>query len=191
MRYQRNWEIGQKIEIGSRRGVAAGPDINPVWHALLTAPGRERATTERLKTEGVFTFYPIKEKAYRVRGKRFVREFPVVTQIIYARFQRVPQWDVMRDRKLITGVISCGGRPIALPAEIIRAIRGLPIEVRRLEEAKKELMALHPGDRAEIIEGPLAGLLVDVREVRDGRVWWSTLAGLKGQTDDRMLRKPD
>lgn len=170
--------IGDKLPVGEYR-----------WHALRVPPMKERAACAMLKAQRVFAFCPMEDRTRFRKGRKIVQSFPTVTQIIYARFRHQPNWDVMKDRKLITGVFCNGNRPIHLHPDVIRAIQGLPTRAERLQEARDEMMRLYPGDRADMLDGPLAGFVVDVTRTEKGRVWWETFGGIKGSSDAGVLRK--
>lgn len=176
------YEIGGSYPRDAVRGIVAGADIKPVWHALVVPPQKERAVCEHLKRDGVYAFFPSKERSWRVRGRTIKRRFPVVSTHVYAMFRRVPQWDVMKERRrLITGVFCVGTTPIEIPREIIKHLQGLTTDAEKLEQAKMELKLLQPGDRAEITEGPFSGFFVNIDKVAEGSAWFTFLTGVKGQ----------
>jgi transcription antitermination factor NusG len=181
------YQIGETYPLDGRRGIIGAKLEEPVWHALVVLPMRERAATEMLKQKGVHAFFPQREKRYHQRGRTFTRKLPIVTQIVYAKFWHQPNWDVMQRQKLITGVFSRNGRPIRIPSDIIRQVRGMQVEEEKLEEARHRLFEFHPGDRAEITAGPLSGFLVDVTRVAQGRVWFESMSGVKGETSAENL----
>lgn len=180
------YQIGQKMPYIAPRGLTGEELEKSRWHALRVAPGQEKAKAEMLKAEGIHAFFPTEERQRWRHGQKIVREHPTVTQIVYAKFRQVPHWDVLRERRIITGVFCNGGRPIILPGEVIRSIQGLPTRAELLRQAKAEMLALRPGDRAELIDGPLAGIVVEVETVRDRRVWWAGLFG-RGSSDLAMM----
>lgn len=190
MNYQ-NLKIGDAVPVTAVRGVTGQELDSPRWHALQVIPGRERASREMLRAYGVYSFFPIEERTRIRHGKRIITEHAQVTQIIYARFKHQPQWDVMKDRKIITGVFCVGTCPIDLPGDVIRAVQGLPTRAEELQAAKDALMRIGEGDSAEVLDGPMAGLVVDVTRISGDKVWWQTLAGIKGQIDRGGLKKLD
>lgn len=121
-----------------------------------------------LRAHDIHAQFPIREKRYHQRGKAVVRKLPVITQVVYAQFKAAPQWDILKRRRLITGVYGRNAVPIAIPYDVIRAVMGLPTVAEELEAARRELLRVREGDRAEITLGPLSGLVVDVREVMRG-----------------------
>ena len=190
MMMRSEFTVGQVVPATPMRGVTHGARLpKAVWHALCVAPGKEAAASKTLKAAGVYSFYPTEDRVYVVRGEKITRSYPTVTRIIYARFRHAPQWDVMRERKIITGVFCRGTDPIALPGDVIRIVQGLPTTAERIAAARAELLAIHPGDQAQIASGPMAGFAVDVMQVVDGRAWWQTVTGIKGSSAVGMLSK--
>lgn len=183
------YEIGQVLPLDGGRGITAGPEQDPAWFALVVPPMKEAATRDMLKRKGVHAFFPERDRKYHIRGRRFVRKLPIVTGIVYARFTRAPQWDVLRYRRLIQGVFSSDGAPIEIPSEIIREVQGLAADLERLERAKAEMAKLRVGDRARVVRGPLEGYLVEVTAHENGRVWFETLTGIKIEANESFLDK--
>jgi len=183
-------KIGDTVPIDYPRGITSGPDIAPVWFALVVPPQKERAVCQYLDRHGVYAFFPSEEKRWRRKGKVFKRDIPIVSRHVYAQFKQAPQWDVMKEqRRLITGVYAIGDRPVEIPRDIIRRLQGLTVGARRLEEARAELARVRTGDRATISAGPLAGFLVDVERVSGGMAWFAFLTGGKGRAAVATLER--
>lgn len=179
-------KVGDMVPLDYRRGITGHKLEKPVWHPLRVMPGKEIAATGILKRHhGVEAFVPTEDRERTVRGQRITRTFPQITQIIYAKFRYAPHWDVMRDRRIITGVFCIGGRPIELTSDTIRIVRGLPTKAEELAAAKEALLRVNAGDRVRLVAGPFEGMEVDVTQAADRRVWWAvTLANglpLKGE----------
>lgn len=185
------YHIGQRLPLEAPMQIMTGPEIIPVWYALVVPPQKERAAVEYLRRRDVFAFYPKQEKVRHQRGKRITREIPIISRIIYARFGQRPQFHALKARRLISGVMARGDQPIEIPSDQIRAIQGLSVELERLKAARAAMMQVRVGDRVKIEDGPLAGFLVDVRAIREGRVWWETITGIKGASDLGALVKDE
>lgn len=172
----------------SVRGLTGQP-IAPTWYALITAPQREAKTRDQLGRVGVDVKYPTIDKVRHIRGKRYDYTVPMISQIVYAEFRYQPQWDVMKDRKLITGVFSNGTAPIALSADDVCRVMSLPTEAERIQAAIDDANRPRVGERAEITDGPFSGFYVDVTRVHAGRVWYDMATGIKGQADMSTIRR--
>lgn len=179
--------VGQIVPYRKPRGILGEDLEQPRWHALRVTPQRERFTREFLRAEGIFAFYPEEERVRFHRGKRLVTKHPQVSQLVYAKFDRTPQWDVMRDRKIATGVVTSGLRPVDISYQVIRRIQGLPERERVMADAAVELAALRVGQTTELLDDLFEGFAVEITSIRDRRVWWAHSSGMKGETTlDRM-----
>lgn len=180
---------GQIIPLESRQGIVGDALARPIWHAVFVPPNKERSTTEALKSKGCFAFYPKRTAKWFVRGKKIERDFPQITGMIYVRFKFTPHWHIMRERRLITGVMSVGTKPIGFPSEIIRRVQGLPGRAEALQQARKALTQICKGDTVQLSDGPLAGHFVQVSDIRaDGTVFWFNDV-LKGQARAGSMAK--
>jgi len=160
----------------SARRLMRGGSPCSVWHPLRVIPGKEAAAIASLRLGGVYAFCPMDDRVRVRNGKRIEYQVPTVSQIIYAKFRYQPQWDVMQMRRIITGVMCVGERPVILPADTIRILQGLPTRAEQIAKAKEELMRVNAGDEVELINGPMAGFRVQVTGSKDGLVWWNMIA---------------
>lgn len=159
------YRIGETYPLDGVRGIQGGQRIAPTWFCLFCPPQKEIATREHLRAHGVYAFFPSREKRWALKGKTYRRELPEVTGYVFAQFKYEPQWDVMKEgRRLITGVLG-GSHPYPINREVIRHMQGLTVEAQKLEAARREMMRVREGDKAKIVEGPLAGFVVDVRQI--------------------------
>ncbi len=182
--------IGQIVPYTAPRRIVSGPETPPIWHCLIVPPQKERAAREFLRKRDIFSFFPSEEITRVVAGKKRTIEKPMITQHVYAQFRQQPQWDVMkRVHRLITGVYCIGGKPVAIPRDVIRHLQGMTVEAERLRAAQAELMRIREGDTAEIVEGPLAGFSVSVVGTSNGEAWWEMVSGAKGKMPVSRLRR--
>lgn len=184
------YQIGRQVPLDYARTIIGDKMSKPIWYALQVPPQREHIAREALKAKGVHACYPERETTWRMKtGKRMSRKYPVVSQIVYAKFTHAPQWDVLKHRRIITGVFSWGQTPIAIPGDTIRVIMGLPTEAERIEAAQRELMRVREGDKATLKDGPFAGHTVDVRTIKGGIAWFEMLTGVKGSARVETLER--
>ena len=184
-----SYERGQILPLEGGEGIVGHELAFPKWHAVFVPPNKERTTTEALKAKGCFAFYPKRTARWFVRGKKIERDFPQISGMIYAKFKFAPHWHIMRDRRLITGVMSIGCSPIAFPSEVIRRLQGLPSRSEALRQARAELSSLCKGDTVTMPDGILAGHFVQVSDIgADGTVFWFNDL-MKGQSRQGRLVK--
>ena len=167
------YHLGQRIPYTRPRGIVAGPEIQPEWYALVVNGQRMERTRDRLTDEGVPSFYPGREVERRdKRGKRVMVERPYISGLIYSQFWRAPQWDVLKSRGWIYGVVSYGCMPVLIPTGVIRHLSGMTVEQQRLESARAELRRVREGDLAKMTKDtPLSDYLVQVTEIKGGTAW--------------------
>lgn len=142
-----------------------------------------------MASAGTEVVYPTETRARNIAGKLHKTEHPMISQIVYARFTYEPQWDVLRDRRVICGVFTRQGLPIALSGDDIARVMGLPTEAERMEAERIEAQRPRVGEQAELQVGPFAGFMVDVDRVEFGRVWYSMATGVRGSAPEAILRR--
>lgn len=162
--------------IFGKRGLWAAPLPAPQWYIFTTAAQRELPAEAWLRRNGVPECWFPTETRWRnlPRGKRRKVSYlaPIAPRYLFAVLDKEPHWDVLfaRARVLgnITGVVSRNGVPQPIPEAAMMQMRHVP---QRLEAIRAEMEAakrINPGDRAEIITGPLAGWTVDIATIHDG-----------------------
>ena len=145
-----------------RRYEPLGEDIPPVWLALLVPPRKDFAAVDFLKRKGLMAFAPSVTRVRYRRGVRNELRLPAVPGLVVAKFTRAPQWEALRSRRIVNGVLSQGGVPVALDPDQVRRIDGL-------SAALAERLRCKPGDLVRLARGPLAGYLVEVTAVRGSK----------------------
>jgi len=182
MSHYTSLRVGDVLPVEGRWRLTGDPLDTPEWYALRVMGGKEAKAKAKMEWADVEIAYPVETKTRTVRGKRVEAQKAIIPGLIYARFCHAPQWHALRERRIITGVVCSGQVPIILPSDIVRRVMGLPTEAERLAAAKVELLRVREGDKARILTGPLAGFVVDVRSIKDKRIWWTTLWG-RGEVD--------
>lgn len=184
-------KIGDPWPFESSRGITGRP-CEPTWHAVICAPQKEARTAQTLKNAGVEVMYPKDERVRHQNGKKYEYTVPMVSRIVYARFAYAPNWDVLRERRVITGVFSTGTTPVALPDATVRAIMGLPIEQDRLEQERIAAMTPDVGERVQLTSGPFKGFYVDIERSEMGRVWYrsvTSIGAMEGETSIDCIQR--
>jgi transcription antitermination factor NusG len=175
-----NLKIGDVLPIEGKWRIVGAPLVEPEWFALRVMGGREAAATERLVRSDIEVAYPTETTVSYRNGKKYKITKAMVPGLIYAKFRHEPMWHNLRDRRIVTGVVCRDNMPISLPPDVIRRILHMPLEADRLTAAKLEMLRIREGDKARILTGPLSGFVVDVRSIKDKRVWWASFFG-KGE----------
>lgn len=178
-------------------GLEVGTMERPCWFALTTPPQKERAARAFLMAQGISpAFFPSENRISTIRGKKRVREAPLVGGYVFALFQGYPLWHVLKEQAFFTGVVCLGNRPVVMPRGTIRRLQGLTVEAaerrRELRELREQLrLALMPveGEGAKIVDGPLNGFTVNVLRIKDGVAFYTLPGGLKGSATVSALER--
>jgi len=170
-----HYRIGQAIPAEPTRGVQVGEMDRPRWFALVTLPQKEPSARAWLERQGVTAWYPAEERWRRVpRGKRKKQAYEarVAPGYVFARFTGWPQWDrlfhVPPSSHYVRGSVGLDGRPIAITDETLAQMAMIPDELARLRRQQEEARQIRPGDRVEVLDGPMQGWVVDVAKLRGG-----------------------
>ncbi len=165
------YRIGQTIPYEPGRGIEGASLPVPVWHCFWTPPRKEAAAIAWLDLRGVHGWRPVETRWRRItRGKRRKVEYlaSVVLRYVFARFSGKPQWDVLRGCRWITGIVGVGGRPACITDDALSKMAAVPETLAALREARRAAREITAGCKATIIDGAMAGWVVDIARVSDG-----------------------
>lgn len=121
------------------------------WYTLFTKPRREQQVSEILSEKDIETYVPIIRM--RRRGRTVERPFFPRYMFIRVDFNQVGLSEVQWTPGL-TSIVSFGGGPVRVPAEIINHLK------QRLHELNSSgtYSPFKKGDRVRIKSGPLRDL---------------------------------
>jgi len=187
-----NLNMGDPWPFESTRGLTGRPLSSPLWFGLLVAPQTEAKAKGKLERAGVQVQYPTDEVVRHRNGKKHTFIRPYISGIIYAQFDYAPQWDVLKERRIISGVFCNGNNPVPVPDAVVRKIVGLPLEEERLEAERIAALTPDDGEKVKLMGGLLDGFQVDVVRTRQGRVWYrgiTDIGTIEGEASvDDILR---
>lgn len=166
-------------------------DKRYVWHAIECVRGREEAVRQIVLGDPAvrFAFYPSTVSQWTVRGKRYERTKAEVPGLVFARFDKWPNWTKLCERQLILRPFQVGERIMCFNPDSIRILRGLRSRAELMAEAQRQANLLRVGDAAQFAEGPLSALRLSVTGIDGDTVRFEFPGGLEGKTDARQLKK--
>ena len=171
----------------SSRGLTGSLLDSPVWSGLIVPP--QRAHVE--------VHYPEREVVRHRNGKRYKVKLPMISGVIYARFDALPHWDQMKARRVVSGVFCNGATPVAIPDGVVRQICDLPEIEDELEKARIAAMTPEVGEEVMLKGGLFEGFRVDVVRSESGRVWYEAITDIgkmQGETSikdvQRLVHQP-
>ena len=118
-----------------------------VWYGLIVPPQGEAKAKVHLERAHVEVHYPEREVVRHRNGKRYDVKRPMISGVIYARFDALPHWDQMKARRVISGVFCNGATPVVIPDGVVRQICDLPEIEDEREKARIAAMTPEAGER--------------------------------------------
>lgn len=159
-------ETKKKINSITGEEVSYSDDLQAKWYALHTFSGYENVAKENLETvvakfnlqDRIFDIViPMEDVVEEKKGKKvLVQRKSMPTYILVKMKYADDIWHHVIHTRGITGFVGPMGRPLALTEEEIMKLR--------LEKIKVET-DLTAGDRVEVIDGPLSGMVGQVAAV--------------------------
>jgi transcription antitermination factor NusG len=122
------------------------------WFAAYTSANHEKRVAQQLESRSVEHFLPVYESVRKWKDRRVRLQLPLFPGYVFVRM-------ALRDRLRVLAIpgvarlVGFDGRPTAVPAEDIEAIRSFL-------EGKRDLQPhpyVHYGQRVRVLTGPLAG----------------------------------
>ena len=143
----------------------------PQWYIVRTEPQKEAGVVAWLNCRGVEAWYPT-ERAWRKipRGKRKRVQYDrtIAPRYVFARFTQAPNWAVVISCRYIQNIVGLHGKPMPVSDEVIAEMERVPERLILLRKKLRDARKITPGCKAKIIEGALAGWIVDVEDIDAG-----------------------
>lgn len=160
------------------------------WYAVQVVSGREIAASTILTGRHEIATLVLIETAIRKFNhhskRRRVVEVPMLPGYVLAGLDPVaPQWHELLKPKVVEGVVGMGGQPARIRwRQIDRLLRRCGASVDgQVARAHRAANVWQQGDRAEIVDGLYAGVVVTVERIRNRRtadVLYDLVGGGKG-----------
>jgi transcription antitermination factor NusG len=123
------------------------------WYAAYTSSNHEKRVAEQLCVRGVENFLPLYPSVRKWKDRRVKLDLPLFPGYVFVRLAVREQMRV-QEVPGVAWLVAFGGKPVALPAEEIEALRsGLTHGVRAEPHPY-----LTVGRRVRLRSGPLAGM---------------------------------
>ena len=137
-----------------------------LWYGVRTQTRREHIAAKHLRSLGeIEVFCP------RIRYRKPTRRGPVwfvealFPCYVFARFPLAGQGRFVRAITDVRGLVEFGEQPASLPAGVVEALRA------QFGEAEEKVFdePMRPGEEAQVVEGPFAGITALVTRVLPAR----------------------
>lgn len=173
------------------QGILGEPLETAAWFILRTIPQREAAAKARLERLGVLEAWYPTVTVTRRRPRAAVmeeRQRRVAPGYLFSRWGHEPRWHRVRDATngWVASVVSVLDRPWSISEAVIAKMALVPHRIEEMRQAEESRILAEerqriadrlanrpePGQPARLLEGPLAGTVVAVLDVREGIVMW-------------------
>ncbi|MBF0559374.1 MAG: hypothetical protein HQL08_11415 [Nitrospirae bacterium] len=134
------------------------------WYAIYTKPKQEDKVEETFRRAAIEVFNPKLRRKKLVRGKNEHVITPFFANYLFAKFDPLKQYHMIKYTRGVRGIVGNPGSPWPVSDDIINIIRS------RMNE--DGLIVITPdieiGDRVEIMEGPFRGFMgIFEKEMKD------------------------
>jgi len=183
----RQLRVGDEVAMEARGGIVAEELPAPEWYILRAAPKAELAAIAWLARNGVPDAWCPTETRWRTmprgRRKKVPYEAPLAPGYVFAPFTRRPVWHVLRERAKgkLTGVVARQGIPLVIPEPTIARMKHVPGRIAAIRKREEERRRIRPGDRVDVVSGPLAGWTIEVSRIHAGIAYF--VAPLLGERE--------
>ncbi len=125
------------------------------WHVVYTRSRAEKKVNSELQALGIESYLPLQKKLHRWKDRKKWVEVPLISGYCFVNISRKEY-----DKVLQTGNVVCyvtfEGRAAVIPEDQISALKTM------LKEFDFDVTVsfdnFHPGQKVEIVQGPLVGL---------------------------------
>jgi transcription antitermination factor NusG len=144
-------EVGSQVVEAGIKAVEAG--LMPCWYAAYTRANHERRVAEQLAERGVENFLPQYESVRKWKDRKVTLQMPLFPGYVFVHLAVVNRLRVL-EVPGVASLVSCAGRPVAVPEEEFVRIREF---LRRGLRAEPHPY-LKAGRRVRVRSGPMEGL---------------------------------
>lgn len=165
----------------------ADATVAKAWYIAQCKPNSAEIARRNLQRQNFEVFLPL-ERVTRAQGNRFVnRTAPYFPGYLFVALNPASApWRAIRSTSGIAQLVSLGGLPSTVPAELIRCLMA-SCDAAGVMHADP---AIAPGDRVRVTNGPFASQAGQVlRAERDERIW--VLLEIMGRETRVALKRTD
>jgi transcription antitermination factor NusG len=158
------------------------------WFAIYTRPRHEKKVHDQIAEKGIETYLPLRKIRKQWSDRKKWTEEPLFRSYVFfhadaeERYRAVQSYGAVR-------VVSFQGKPAIVRDEEIERIKRILAEFPDAESGPK----LGPGDRVEIMSGPLAGMQGILQDVQGEKrllvAIESIRQGIRFNVDARNVKK--
>jgi transcription antitermination factor NusG len=141
------------------------PHEGESWFAIHAAPQAEKKVAEHLTYKGYQCFLPLYKSRRKWSDRTKVLELPLFPGYVFCRLREAIIGPI-RSTPGIVRVVSFGGKPYPIPESEIEALQQI---VRSGADASPYMPFLKVGQKVQVKDGPLSGIVGIVVQMRNQR----------------------
>jgi transcription antitermination factor NusG len=143
------------------------PDLYelPRWYACYTRARHEKQVEELLRQKGIESFLPLVPRERKWKDRTKVVPFPMFPSYVFGRFAIAGVHEVLSIPGVAT-IVRTNGYPAAIPEAELENVRRFAEGLAAGGGEPEFEPFVQEGDWVRVREGPFAGVLGIVREVR-------------------------
>jgi transcriptional antiterminator RfaH len=136
---------GYSIQAGSDGIPGVGPQ--DTWYLIQCKPRQDQRAEEHLIRQGYECFLPVCDCERWVRGERRYHQEPLFPGYLFINLPEGANWSPLRSTRGVARIVSFGGRPLAVSAQLISQTKA------RAAEPTGQLKQFKAGDNVHIVGG--------------------------------------
>jgi transcriptional antiterminator RfaH len=146
----------------------SGPDTTKSWLAIWTKPRAEKVAARSLHSHGVPHWLPTMKVRRRWSDRWKEIEVPLFSSYLFAEVGSEGWASLLQIPGILT-VVKTGRDPAWIRQEQMADLRHAIERLRLGEEIHEVVQVFELGEKVRVTEGPMAGLVGVIREIRGSR----------------------
>ena len=138
---------------------------NPKWYAAYTNSRAEKKVLEELRKQGIDAYLPLQKKLKQWSDRRKWVEEPLIRCYIFVNIGLKDYYRVLNTRGVVR-YVTFEGRAVPIPENQIDVLRKL---VATEADVEVTSASFAPGDKVQVVTGPLHGLVGELVDFRGNR----------------------
>lgn len=134
-----------------------------VWNAIYVSSRQEKKIQERLSSQGIEAYVPLKKTLSQWSDRKKWVATPLISGYVFVRSGEAVKQSILQTQGVVAFVRYNGSEAVIRQSEI-DTLRSIELHGYEISLATGPL---EPGDKITIFQGPLKGMLAQVLEVNN------------------------
>lgn len=133
-----------------------------LWYVVYTKSRWEKKVLEYLRLQGIEAYVPLQKKLRQWSDRKKWVEEPMITCYAFVKINKINYFDVLQTPGVVRYLFYLK-KPAIIPEEQIQTLKNIEANKFNVEITTKQLS---PGQKVEVIGGPLKGTKGELKEIR-------------------------